>query len=289
MGKWVPVVANLDHHKIIADYKSGRSVKDIADDVNARDYHIRAVLKRAGIKIIKGRFCVGYEPHNKTTITDDQIMSLVAGGKTFKEAAKTLGCSINIVKQRCYKNGIKSPGFEFEEATNLRSQVGDEAYKLLSDKIWLFNQYVVNHKPSRIIATEIGCGKKAVLSALIRHKIAIRKGPTNRGKFASTTDKCHEFWCDSYWEWKVACELDSDPLVVKFVKNPFPITYIDDSHKTRKYIPDFLVFLNDHTNYLLEVKPTGLLPFVENKTQAGYSSGFKYCVIDVDDKFPWNV
>jgi len=286
MGQWSPVVATLDHRLIVAEYKSGKSVADIAELVHAKDYHVRAVLKKSGITIIKGRFKSSYIPHNKTTTTDQQIIDCVKSGKSFRDTSIELDCSIHVVRQRCHKHGISSPGFSFREATNLKAQVGEEVYTLLSNKAWLFEQYVVKHKPTRTIATEIGCGKKAVLTALSRHNITVRKGPQNRGKFVSAQGKCHDFWCDSYWEWSIACRMDDDDRVLKFIKDPFPLAYIDKEGNTRTYRPDFLVLTRTDT-YLVEVKPDGLLPYVERKTKAGFCSGLKYFVLNCSDDFPW--
>lgn len=287
MGSWKPVVATLDHDTIVAAYKSGAAVTDLAKQHNTKNYHIRSVLKQAGLKIIKGRFKSSYNPHNKSNVDEIEIIRLVKSGVTFSETANRLQCSINVVRQRCYSAGIKSPGFCFDEATNLSTQIGFYAYEKLSDGAWLFNKYVIERKPSRIIASELGCGKKAVLSALRRHRITVRKGPGNRGQFRSEFGKCNDFWCDSYWEWKISNRLDRDDRVLKFIKNPFPILYRLDG-KNKKYIPDFLVILNG-SQFLLEVKPDGLLPYVEAKIKAAKNSSFNFYVINVDDEFPWFV
>jgi hypothetical protein len=286
MGTWKPVVSRLDHPSIIAAYKSGAAVTDIADKHDVKDYHIRSVLKKNGLKIIKGRFKSSYNPHNKSDIDGSQIISLAKSGITFKEISERLNCSIHIVRSRCYAAGVKSPGFCFKEATNLEEQVGSLAYNKLSDVEWLFTAYVVNRKPSRVIASELNCGKKAVLSALRRHKIEVRKGPGNRGRFKSKNQKSNDFWCDSYWEWVISNRLDDDDKVVKFIKNPFPIFYLDKERKQRRYIPDFLVILKDR-QILIEVKPDGLLPYVETKIKAANRSTFEFYVMNVDDSFPW--
>jgi len=286
MGTWEPVVSQLDHSSIIAAYKSGAAVSDIADEHGARDYHIRSVLKKNGLKIIKGRIKSSFVPHNKINIDSSLVVGLVKSGITFKEISEQLDCSIHVVRSRCYAVGVKSPGFCFEEATNLEEQIGSLAYSKLSDAEWLFTAYVVNRKPSRIIASELDCGKKAVLSALRRHKIEVRKGPGNRGRFRSKNQKSNDFWCDSYWEWVISNRLDDDDKVVKFIKNPFPIFYIDEEQQQRKYIPDFLVILKDK-QILIEVKPDGLLPYVETKIRAANRSMFDFYVMNIDDSFPW--
>ena len=263
------------------------AVADLANKYEARDYHIRKVLKSAGLKIIRGRFKSSHKPHNKSDVVDDEIIGLVKKGTAFSEVARQLECSINVVRQRCYAAGVKSPGFSFKESTNLSVQIGQEAYDKLGDVEWLFNAYVVERKPSRVIASELNCGKKAVLSALRRHRITVRKGPGNRGKFSSKRNKCNDFWCDSYWELVISNRLDDDDKVIKFIKNPFPISYQQDG-KIRRYIPDFLVILAEE-QFLLEIKPDGLLPYVEGKTKAAKKSIFNFRVMNVDDRFPWEV
>lgn len=61
--------------------------------------------------------------------------------------------------------------------TSYRSQLGPAADFLL-DKDWLETAY--KGRGARAIATEIGCGKKAVLSALRRHNIEVGKSGANR-------------------------------------------------------------------------------------------------------------
>jgi len=163
--------------------------------------------------------------------------------------------------------------------------IGEVAFKNLSDKEWLYNQYVCLGKPTRIIASELGCGKKAVNTFLKRHNIPVKR--SNRGMFKSTNDKCADFWYDSYWEYMIARRLDDDVSVVKFVKDPFPIPYVDSNKKCRRYIPDFLVILTRGNCFVLEVKPDGLLPYVECKIRAANQLGLKFVVINVDDAFPW--
>lgn len=284
MGSWVPVVSLLDHSAIIAAYKAGMSVSDIASEHGARDYHIRKIIKDAGLQIIRGRLRSSYVPHNKIDIESTAIINMVKDGKTFKDVAEHFKCSINVVRQRCYAVGIKSPGFSFEQATNLQSQIGELAFQKLNDKEWLYDVYIVQQKPSRLIASEIGCGKKAVLSALSRHNIKKRKGIC-RVQFVSESSKCHNFWCDSYWEWEIAGRLDQDNKVVKFIREPFPLEYFVEG-KRKLYLPDFLIILKED-QWLIEVKPDGLLKYVEEKTKVANRSMFKFCVLNNKDQFPW--
>jgi len=285
MGTWTPVVANLDHCGIISDYKSGMSVSDIAVKYHARDYHIRKILHNNNITIIKGRFKASYEPHNKADVCDNDIIKLVLEGHEFRNVADILKISINIVRQRCYAHGIKSPGFTHKQATNLKSQIGDLAFQKLNNKQWLYDEYIIKLRPTRDISKELGCGKKAVLTALRRHNIPPRPDRANRMVYRSKSNKCKDFWCDSFWEWKIALRLDENSSVMKFIKEPFPIGYCNDGVK--RYFPDFLVILMNSEMFLLEIKADYFLQFAEAKTKAGMLSGFKYYVMTIDDNFPW--
>ena len=57
-------------------------------------------------------------------------------------------------------------------ATNYRAQVGDAADFLLDYK-WMFQHYTILRMTTRQIGVLIGCGKKAVTTALKRHKITL--------------------------------------------------------------------------------------------------------------------
>jgi hypothetical protein len=140
-------------------------------------------LKKHGIERVKGRFKKSYKPHNKSDIKDEDIIKLHSEKNSFSEIARKLGCRRNIVTARAYKLGLKSAGFSFPVATNLESQVGTKVFSLLSDGVWLQDQYIAQNKPTRQIASEIGCGKKAVTTALRRHKISVQAG-INKNKEA---------------------------------------------------------------------------------------------------------
>jgi DNA-directed RNA polymerase specialized sigma54-like protein len=84
---------------------------------------------------------------------------------------------------------------------------------------------------------------------------------------------------------RIAKRLDDDVMVLKFIKDPFPIQYFEE--QSREYFPDFLVFTVAGV-YLIEVKPDEMLPYVENKTKAAINSGFNFVVLNLKDKFPWN-
>jgi len=284
MGTWKPVVDTLDFDAIVSDYKSGMAVIDIANKHGVRDHNVRKVLKKSGITLLR-RFRKDYSPHNKTNVEEELILKLAKSGMSFPDIAKKLKCSVHVVRQRSYAKGIKSPGFSFKEATNLKSILGEEVYNKLYDRDWLFDQYVIKFKPTRVIATEIGCGKKAVSTALKKHKIQLRSN-ASKGVFHSNFSKCKKFHFDSYWEYTIACRLDEDKLVDKFINEPFPISYVD-KNRTRKYYPDFLVFLNDGRTFLLEVKPNRFLKAAEQKTQAAFNSQFPFFIINEKDMFPW--
>lgn len=53
---------------------------------------------------------------------------------------------------------------------------------MILNKDWLYLQYITNNKSTRDIAREIGCGKKAVNSALRRHGIILSKSGANKNK-----------------------------------------------------------------------------------------------------------
>lgn len=68
-------------------------------------------------------------------------------------------------------------------------------YPILKDKAWLESQYCVEQKSADAIANDLGCSKYAVLHALRRHGIAIRK---RSSKFPKLNDK--------EWVRKAYCE-----------------------------------------------------------------------------------
>lgn len=277
------VAVHLDQIAIVRDYKSGSAVADLAEQHNVGIHIIYSILKKHKIERIKGRFKKSYIPHNKSDIKDEDIVRLHAQKHSFSNIARILGCRRNIVTARAHSMGLKTAGFSFGLPTNLKGQIGELAFNRLTDRDWLFEQYIAAGKPTRVIAIELGCGKKAVTTALKRHKIPLKR--LHRGFFKSQHHKCRDFWCDSTWEMRIAKRLDEDDMVVRFIKEPFPIPY-NDSGKTRRYFPDFLVW-TAKGEFLLEIKPDEMLPFVEKKTQAAAKSGFNFVVLNLKDKFPW--
>jgi len=278
-------IADIDKSiidSIISSYKSGIATFDIVKKYGVSQWNVVVILKKAGLKLINTRYRSGYKPHNKLPISDDEIKLLHSQGLSNTDIATKLNCEWHVIIQRIRSMGLASNRFHFNEATNLKCQIGELAYNNLSNKEWLYDQYVVQNKTTRVIAKNLNCGKKTVTTFLRKHNIPVKR--IHRGVFKSKNHKCKPFWYDSYWEYMIADRLDNDSMVLKFIKDPFPIDYVAD--KLREYYPDFLVMLSDNDNYLLEIKPDGLLSYVENKTKSAMK--FKnYVVMNVDDKFPW--
>jgi hypothetical protein len=120
--------------------------------------------------------------HNKSNIKDEDVLRLHPN-HSFSEIARILGCSRAVVVGRARKYKLKSSGFSFSKATNLESQIGTKAFSLLNDETWLRDQYIIQNKSTRQIASEISCGKKAVTTALRRYKVPIQSG-VNKNKEA---------------------------------------------------------------------------------------------------------
>jgi hypothetical protein len=119
----------------------------------------------------------------RADIKDEDVLRLHPD-HSFSEIARILGCTRAIVVGRARKYKLKSSGFSFPQATNLKSQIGEKAYVLLNDREWLYDQHVIQCKSTRKIAVEIGCGKKAVTTALRRHGIPFQLGANNKKALA---------------------------------------------------------------------------------------------------------
>ena len=65
---------------------------------------------------------------------------------------------------------------------NYASLVGTDAVRLLTDREWMHEQYVANSLSTREIAKIVGCGKKAVNTALRRLEIGVGPTGVNRNK-----------------------------------------------------------------------------------------------------------
>lgn len=271
---------------IIERYKSGDATLDIANSLKLKRWSVAKIISNAGIQLMPNRYHKNYTPHNKQQhILDVDIRTLHSRGLSTSDIAKELKCSKTLIRQRLQSFGLNFNSFHFPIATNLKSQIGELAFKMLNDRDWLYEQYVNLNKTTRVLAAELHCGKKAISTFLKRYNIPIKR--TRRGIFKSKYHKCKHFWYDSYWEFEIAERLDSDSKVLWFIKDPFPLPYCDESGKDRDYYPDFLVIIRNNILHLLEVKPTGLLKYVEFKTKAGKASSIHYTVISNVDKFPW--
>lgn len=104
---------------------------------------------------------------------DRKIIELHATGIAFADIARVLGNTYATIYRRVRKLKLLANHKKYPVATNLKSQIGDKAFEYLSNKQWLFDKYIIQYRSTRQIAAELGCGKKAVLSALRRHNIEV--------------------------------------------------------------------------------------------------------------------
>ena len=105
---------------------------------------------------------------------------------------------------------------------------------------------------------------QAILDAYnpIGSTMSVRFSTTKQSLWESDPRKCHVNWvvCDSSWEKEFARIAEAHPRVLSYVKNQslgFEIPYVVAGTK-RKYIPDFIVQVNDENeepvNVIVEVK-----------------------------------
>lgn len=105
---------------------------------------------------------------------------------------------------------------------------------------------------------------KAILDTYnpVGSTMSVRFNTTKRSLWESDPRKCHVNWvvCDSSWEKEFARIAEAHPRVLSYVKNQslgFEIPYVVAGTK-RKYIPDFIVQVNDEgedpVNVIVEVK-----------------------------------
>lgn len=287
MGKWTPIVKNLPHDKIGTLYTEDKlSVIDIAKQFNVNPQSIRKVLNNLGIQLDKNRYYIGamndFTPHNKIEIDINSVIGLVNQGKPVGEISEILQIPIYILRTRLKALNI-TPQSGFYRSVDSRvagrrlQQIGKLANEKLNDAEWLRNQYITLQKSSREIAKYIGCGKKAVLSALRKHQIPIsfNKTPTIESRLFGTVH------CDSYWEKLVIEAFDKDMLIEWAKREPIALYLKDKSI----YRPDFLIKRN--RIYLIEVKPEGLLEYIEDKIETATSFcnsvGWDYKIITNPD------
>jgi hypothetical protein len=284
MATWQPIAATLDHSGIISSYKSGEASADIASRLGVGKHIIYKILKKNKIELVNTRFSRDYKPHNLAVVDIDVLRSLCDEGLHVAAIAATMKLYQTVIRKAMKSHNLKRNPPRFQLPTNIRQIIGELAFAKLSDKEWLQDQYNNKCRSTRSIASELGCSKKAVGSFLRRHHLPLKR--TNKSVFVSSNGKAKTFWCDSEWEMMIARRLEGDVKVIKYIKEPFPLVYHMPDGTAKNYYPDFMVFTTDDI-YLVEIKPDGLLPYVELKTQAGYNSGFKYSVMNVDDHFPW--
>lgn len=107
-------------------------------------------------------------------LNDDELRKLHTDGHTISSISRELNTTRPTVKRHMKYMGLTPNPAKFEKPTNFESIMGSDVVNQLNNKKWLHDRYT-NLKSSRRIANEIGCGKKAVLTALRRHHIQIGK------------------------------------------------------------------------------------------------------------------
>jgi len=74
-----------------------------------------------------------------------------------------------------------------------------------------------------------------------------------------------EFFFRSSWELKVAEFMDACSLIISYAGEPITVPYIDSEGLMKYTKPDFLVTMEKGYQILLEVKPTSMINYKENK------------------------
>lgn len=175
MGKWKNRISDLDTKHIINQYQSGVAPLDIANKLNIGRHLIYKILKNNGVKILKNRWNSNYVVYNKSDI-DDEIIKLHTQKKTKREICTELNVSWELINKKHKDLNLKPNDVKWELPTNLKSMIGDAAFNKLTNKEWLINEYVAKNRSTRSIASELGCGKKSVSTALKR--FGIKPGST---------------------------------------------------------------------------------------------------------------
>lgn len=86
--------------------------------------------------------------------------------------AELLGCGFRAVNHALERAGI--PRRSLTEATRLSVRMSEEATSRLDDRDWLHHAYVVQLRPAKHIASELGVSDGTVQNALQRHGIELR-------------------------------------------------------------------------------------------------------------------
>lgn len=87
------------------------------------------------------------------------------------------------------------------------------------------------------------------------------------GKYYSNKMK-ESFIYRSSYELAYLEKLELDKSVIKYMYEPFEVSYIDFYKKSRKYIPDFLVLYEDGSIQISEIKPEAMLQDYDVKAKA---------------------
>ncbi|MBD3408198.1 MAG: hypothetical protein GF411_18900 [Candidatus Lokiarchaeota archaeon] len=166
------------------------STTDIARMYNVGGHVVRRLLRSNGLKP-SGKPSQNVIPHNKHSVDIDQIKELHESGMCLSDIASVLGQGVHVIKNRMKKIGLKPHAPQFDKPTNLKSVIGDNAFDKLNDVDWLKNEYIKSGRSTRDIASEIGCGKKAVSSAVKRFGLKVHDIRITREEFVAKAKEIH--------------------------------------------------------------------------------------------------
>lgn len=180
---------DINESAVVDLFQNGWAVSDISSRFGVGIWIIYRILRKNNLKPSGKRSC-DYRPHNKIAINIDDVKRLHSEGKTTKEISSILRCKKHLISSRLRKLGLK-PNVRWNEATNLKSQIGQFAYDRLIDREWLFHKYVNLNLSTRQIARELGCGKKTVNTFISKYGFNKHDVKISRDEFIERANKIH--------------------------------------------------------------------------------------------------
>lgn len=153
-----------------------KSTNEIAEQVGSVNSVVGSWLKKHGIAartIGESRLL---NPKINIINDDKTITDMYLGGKTAREIAKELNCSIQTVLRRLEKSDIKPL------TANERVLLAKPTLQKLRNKQWLYQKYIVNDSTTVSIAEELKTNHVTVCYWLKKHGIPIKPSSESHSK-----------------------------------------------------------------------------------------------------------